>query len=49
MDLLIAGAVDGSRKSLHRGKVLGCYLVGNRKLWDFVDRNEDFCSVRLNI
>ena len=47
MDLLIAGAVDGSRKSLHRGKVLGCYLVGNRKLWDFVDRNEDFlfCEV----
>lgn len=47
MDLMKLGVVNGSKKNFMPGKVLGCYLVGNQELWDFVDHNEDFvfCEV----
>ncbi len=47
MDLVLSGVINGSQKNFHKGKILGCYLVGNQELWDFANHNEDFifCEV----
>jgi acyl-CoA hydrolase/RimJ/RimL family protein N-acetyltransferase len=42
VDLITAGAVTGSRKSLHPGKVVASYCMGTRRLYDLVDDNELF-------
>jgi acyl-CoA hydrolase len=39
MELVKSGAVDGSRKTHAAGKVIGSFVYGSRKLYDFVDRN----------
>jgi acetyl-CoA hydrolase len=39
MDLIEAGAVDGSAKSYHPGKVVSSFIMGSRRLYDFVDDN----------
>lgn len=42
MDLMKLGVVNNSKKSFLPGKVLGCYCVGNKELWKYVDNNRDF-------
>ncbi|MEN6391407.1 MAG: acetyl-CoA hydrolase/transferase C-terminal domain-containing protein [Syntrophomonas sp.] len=42
MQLMKAGVVNGYRKSLQPGKVLGCFCVGDQELWDFAHENQDF-------
>jgi len=42
MELVKVGAVNGSRKNFHPGKVVGCFCVGSKELWDFVHENDDF-------
>ncbi|HZJ83938.1 MAG TPA: acetyl-CoA hydrolase/transferase C-terminal domain-containing protein [Syntrophomonadaceae bacterium] len=42
MDLMKLGVVNGSKKNFYPGKVLATFCVGNKELWEFVDRNEDF-------
>ena len=39
VDLIEAGVITGERKSLHRGKVIAGFLLGTKRLFDFVDDN----------
>ena len=39
INLIEAGAVDNSRKSLHRGKLIASFCMGSRRLYDFIDNN----------
>lgn len=41
MDLMKSGAVNGSKKKIHPGKVVACLGVGDERLYDFMDNNED--------
>ncbi|XP_050720662.1 4-hydroxybutyrate coenzyme A transferase-like isoform X8 [Eriocheir sinensis] len=39
VDLVEAGCVTNTHKAYHPGKIVGSFLVGTRKLFDFVDNN----------
>jgi 4-hydroxybutyrate CoA-transferase len=39
VSLVEAGVVNNSRKTLHRGKIVVSFLMGTRRLYDFVDDN----------
>lgn len=39
VDLYHAGAISGTRKTLHPGKIVSALYLGTRKLYDFVDDN----------
>ncbi|MCF8026257.1 MAG: 4-hydroxybutyrate CoA-transferase [Desulfobacteraceae bacterium] len=39
VDLVEAGVIDCSRKNFHPGRIIVCFLMGTRKLYDFVDNN----------
>lgn len=39
MELVECGAVDGSRKNRHPGKIIASHVMGSRKLYRFVDQN----------
>jgi 4-hydroxybutyrate CoA-transferase len=39
VDLVEAGVVTNARKTLHNGKIIAAFLLGTRKLYDFVDDN----------
>ncbi len=39
VDLIEAGVVTGERKSIHRGKVIAGFLLGTKRLFDFVHDN----------
>lgn len=39
VDLVAAGVVNGRKKSIHRGKIVGTFTLGNRMLYDFLDEN----------
>jgi acyl-CoA hydrolase len=39
LDLVEAGAVTGARKEINRGKIVAAFLMGTRRLYDFVDDN----------
>ena len=39
MDLVEAGAITGARKERNRGKIVTAFLMGTRRLYDFVDDN----------
>lgn len=39
MELIEAGVVNGKRKTLHPGKVIITFLMGTKRLYEFVDRN----------
>jgi len=41
MDLVKCGAADGSAKSFRPGKIVASHVIGSRKLYQFVDDNED--------
>jgi len=42
VDLVQAGAVNGSRKKVDKGKVVASFCLGTKKLYDFVDNNPTF-------
>ncbi len=42
MELITAGAVSGKRKSVDRGKVIGSFCMGSRKLYDYINDNPLF-------
>lgn len=42
VDLVESGAVNGSRKSLDRGKVVASFCLGTRKLYDYINDNPTF-------
>ncbi len=39
MDLVECGAITGSRKEINRGKIVSAFLMGSRRLYDFVNDN----------
>ncbi|MCH3964796.1 MAG: 4-hydroxybutyrate CoA-transferase [Clostridium sp.] len=39
VELVEAGVINNSRKTLHPGKIIVTFLMGTRKLYDFVDNN----------
>jgi 4-hydroxybutyrate CoA-transferase len=39
VDLVEAGVVNGSRKERNRGKIVSAFMMGTRRLYDFVDDN----------
>jgi acyl-CoA hydrolase len=39
MDLIEAGVVNGSQKSLNKGRSVFCFAAGSEKLYRFMDRN----------
>ncbi len=41
LPLLRSGVVNGSRKSLHRGKVVTAFCIGSAELYEYVDSNPD--------
>ena len=41
VDLYNSGAINNSRKSLHPGKMIVTFLMGSKKLYDFVNNNKD--------
>ena len=40
VDLVEAGVITGARKTLHKGKLVATFLLGSKKLFDFVNCNE---------
>jgi 4-hydroxybutyrate CoA-transferase len=47
MELIKCGAVNGSKKTLHPGKVIYTFCVGTKELWDFMDHNEVFLGMTI--
>jgi acyl-CoA hydrolase len=41
LDLAEAGIINGSQKKNHPGKIVGTFLMGTRRLYDFVDDNPE--------
>ncbi|CAH0555922.1 unnamed protein product [Brassicogethes aeneus] len=39
VDLVAKGAVTNNKKSMHKGRIVGSFLIGTQKLYDFVDNN----------
>jgi len=39
VDLIKAGAVNGSKKTLHKGKHVAAFAFGTKELYDFIDDN----------
>ena len=42
MDAIESGVINGSRKTLHAGKVVATFAMGTRKLYDFINNNPLF-------
>lgn len=41
VDLARKGVITNTKKTINPGKFVSCFLMGTRKLYDFVDHNED--------
>ncbi|CAH1378955.1 hypothetical protein MTP99_002711 [Tenebrio molitor] len=39
VDLVEKGCVTNNRKTMHKGRIVGSFLIGTQKLYDFVDNN----------
>jgi acyl-CoA hydrolase len=42
IDLMESGVMNGERKSLHRGKAVLAFVLGSKRLFDFIDDNPSF-------
>lgn len=42
IDLIESGVINGERKSLHRGKAVAAFVLGTRRLFDFIHENSSF-------
>lgn len=38
-ELVELGVITGKKKSIHEGKIIGTFALGNQKLYDFIDNN----------
>lgn len=45
IDLIEKGVITGERKSLHRGKLVAAFVLGTRRLFDFINENAS-CEFR---
>jgi 4-hydroxybutyrate CoA-transferase len=41
VDLFASGAIDGSRKAIHKGQIVASFVNGSRKTYDFVHDNPE--------
>ncbi|MGB9665845.1 MAG: acetyl-CoA hydrolase/transferase family protein [Candidatus Cryosericum sp.] len=39
VDLVEAGIIDNTQKTLHKGKIVGTFAMGGQRLYDFIDQN----------
>lgn len=39
VDLFYSGVITNNKKNMHRGRMVGSFLIGSQKLYDFVDNN----------
>jgi len=39
IDLVKKGVINGSRKNIHKGKIVASFVIGSRRLYDFIDNN----------
>jgi acyl-CoA hydrolase/GNAT superfamily N-acetyltransferase len=39
IDLVEQGVINGSRKNIHAGKIIASFVIGTRRLYDFIDNN----------
>lgn len=39
IDLMNAGCITNNKKTIHRGKIVSSFLIGTKKLYDFVNNN----------
>lgn len=39
VDLVEKGCVTNAKKTIHKGRIVGSFLIGTKKLYDFVDNN----------
>ena len=39
LPLIASGAIDNTQKAVHPGKIVSAFLIGSRKLYDFVHEN----------
>jgi acyl-CoA hydrolase len=46
VDLVEAGVINGKRKTLYPGKIVGTFILGDQKLYDFVDNNPSILLLR---
>jgi acyl-CoA hydrolase len=46
IDLVNCGALTNNKKSMHKGKIVGSFLIGSQKLYDFVDDNPSIGNVQ---
>ncbi|MBN1347491.1 MAG: GNAT family N-acetyltransferase [Phycisphaerae bacterium] len=42
IDMVERGAITGSRKSVDRGKIVASFVLGTRRLYDYIDNNPMF-------
>ena len=42
VDLIESGVINGQRKSIHRGKAVAAFVLGTRRLFDFIHENSSF-------
>jgi 4-hydroxybutyrate CoA-transferase len=42
IDLMESGVINGEAKSLHRGKAVLAFVLGTRRIFDFIDENPSF-------
>ena len=43
VELMKKGIVNNSKKTLFPGRSVGAFLVGDKRLWDYADKNPEFC------
>jgi acyl-CoA hydrolase len=46
IDLVKCGAITNHQKSMHKGKIIGSFLIGSQKLYDFVHDNPSIGNVQ---
>jgi len=39
IDLVEKGVINGSKKNIHTGKIVASFIMGSRRLFDFIDNN----------
>ncbi|MDD1769687.1 MAG: GNAT family N-acetyltransferase [Methanomassiliicoccales archaeon] len=42
VELIEKGVVTGNKKTLHKGKIVASFVLGSRKLYDYIDHNDTF-------
>lgn len=48
VDLVNKGCVTNNKKIIHRGRIVGSFLVGSKQLYDFVDNNPFIEMLEIN-